>query len=297
MGFVKDITDQMRAEEETLESQNFLVNLLEAIPAPVFYKDIEGRYLGFNMAYEDFFGKSKEELIGKNVFDISPVELATVYHAKDEELFKRLGIQTYETQVKDAQSIFHDVVFNKASTVDSFGYETKNDEKEKIQDTFKKYKREQSHSIKVSKICEGIATRMDFNEHDVSQIRTAGLMHDIGKIDIEEEFNKIKRHPEKGYRIVRIVKQFTEIAKYVLQHHEKWDGTGYPRGLKGEEISVPARIIAVADAYDAMTTNRVYAKALSKEEAINEIKRCSGTQFDPEIVEVFMKILVTEYIT
>ena len=115
----RDITEHKKAEEEILESKNLLEALLESVPAPMFYKDINGRYLGFNRAYEDFFGNTKEELIGKSVFDISPVELARIYHAKDVELFERPGTQIYETQVKDARGILHDVVFYKATMVSS----------------------------------------------------------------------------------------------------------------------------------------------------------------------------------
>jgi len=119
-----DITDRKQAEEEIIESKNFLATLLESIPAPVFYKDIDGRYLGFNRAFEDFFGKTKDELIGKSVFDINPVKLARIYHAKDVELFERPGTQTYETQVEDARGVLHDVVFYKASTVNFRGMVT-----------------------------------------------------------------------------------------------------------------------------------------------------------------------------
>jgi HD-GYP domain-containing protein (c-di-GMP phosphodiesterase class II) len=106
----------------------------------------------------------------------------------------------------------------------------------------------------------------------------------------------MQRHPEIGYRILSSVNEFSVIADDVLEHHERWDGKGYPRGLKGEESSLRARIIAVADAYDAMTTNRTYEKALSEEEATNEIRRCSGTQFDPEVTRAFIeKVLGQEW--
>jgi putative nucleotidyltransferase with HDIG domain len=164
------------------------------------------------------------------------------------------------------------------------------------------------HSKRVSEFCEDIAAKMNFNKENVSQIRIAGLMHDIGKIGIDEnilnkpqklssdEWKEIERHSEIGYRILSSVNEFSEIAEHVLEHHEKWNGKGYPRGLKGEEISLQARIIAVADAFDAMTRDRAYGKALSEEEAINEIRRCSGTQFDPEIAGVFVeKVLGKEW--
>jgi HD-GYP domain-containing protein (c-di-GMP phosphodiesterase class II) len=145
---------------------------------------------------------------------------------------------------------------------------------------------------------------MNFTKDDVNQIRIAGLVHDIGKIGIKEEIlNKaggldndewaeIKRHPEAGFRILSTTIEFSEISEFVLQHHERWNGSGYPNGLKGEEIPIEARIIAVADAYDAMTTERTYKNAFSKYEAINELKRCSGTQFDPEIVEAFVNKVI-----
>lgn len=166
---------------------------------------------------------------------------------------------------------------------------------------YEKNNREMLHSKRVSKLCEMIAIKMNFDVDDINQMRIAGLMHDIGKIGIDEkvlnksdklnneEWIDMKRHSEVGYRILSSVNEFSEIAEYVLEHQEKWDGTGYPRSLQGEEISIQARIIAVADAYDAMTTERTYSHALSEEEAIVEIKRCSGTQFDPEIVKVFIE--------
>lgn len=164
--------------------------------------------------------------------------------------------------------------------------------------------REKKHSKRVSKICEAIASRMKFNEDDVNHLRLAGLMHDIGIIGIDEnilmkprklnwkERNEVERHSEIGYRILSSVNEFSKLANYVLEHHERWDGKGYPRGLKGEEISLQARIIAIADAYDSMTSHRSFRKTLSEEEAINELKRCSGKQFDPNFVNIFIDMVL-----
>lgn len=166
---------------------------------------------------------------------------------------------------------------------------------------FEKSNREMMHSKRVSEICEEIAINMNLDKETINAVRTAGLMHDIGKMGIDEkilnkpqslnheEWKQIKRHPEIGYRILSSVNEFSEIASYILEHHERWDGKGYPKGLMGEEISLQARIIAVADACDAMTSDRAYRKGLSEEEAIIEIKRCSGTQFDPDITKILMK--------
>lgn len=167
---------------------------------------------------------------------------------------------------------------------------------------FQKNEQNMLHLKRVSKVCESIANAMELEKSAVNQIRVAGLMHNIGHIGIDEnilnkaqklnsdEWNEIKRHPEIGYRILSSSNDFSEIAVCILEHHERWDGTGYPKGLRGEEISLQARIIAVADAYVAMTSEKTYRKQITAEEAINEILRCSETQFDPVIISVFAKI-------
>jgi diguanylate cyclase (GGDEF)-like protein/PAS domain S-box-containing protein len=166
---------------------------------------------------------------------------------------------------------------------------------------YEKNHREMLHSNRVSKLCETIAMAMKLDTDEVNQIKIAGLMHDIGKIGIDEkilnkpgrlskeEFKEIKRHSEIGYRILSSVNEFSEIADYVLEHQERWDGTGYPRGIKGENISLQARIIAVADAYDAMITKRSYQPEMTEKEAAEEIRRCSGSQFDPYVAEIFIE--------
>lgn len=170
-----------------------------------------------------------------------------------------------------------------------------------ISSLYEKSNTEVLHSKGVSKICEDIATHMNFKKEDVNHIRIAGLMHDIGKIGINDnilnkvekltsdEWHDVMRHSEIGYQILRSVNEFSKIADYVLEHHERWNGKGYPKGLKGEEISIEARIITIADAYHAMISDRAYRKALSEEEAIKEIIRGSGMHFDPNIAKVFVE--------
>ena len=165
---------------------------------------------------------------------------------------------------------------------------------------FEKSNREAIHSNRVSSLCKAIGSKMNFDKESVNQIGIAGLIHDIGKIGIDEKIlNKpgsltadekveIERHPEIGWRLLSSTNEFSVLAQFVLSHHEKWDGSGYPHGIKGKEIPLESRIIAVADAYDAMTSERSYRKALCKDAATKELTRCSGTQFDPEIVDVFV---------
>ena len=171
---------------------------------------------------------------------------------------------------------------------------------------FEKSSREAMHSKRVSGICQAISSKMNFNKDAVNQMRIAGLMHDIGKIGVDEKIlNKtgcltkeerveMEKHPEIGWKILSSATEFSELAQFILSHHERWDGGGYPNGLKAEEIQIEARIISVADAYDAMTSNRSYKEGMSQEKAIAELKRYSGTQFDPEIVEIFVNDVLSK---
>ena len=156
------------------------------------------------------------------------------------------------------------------------------------------------HSMRVTMYSMILAKKLNLDDTMLEEIETAGLLHDIGKIGIpqsilckpgkltNEEFEVMKSHPEQGEKMLKDIKKLTLISNWLRTHHEKWDGTGYPNGLKGEEIPLSGRIIALADTYDAMTSDRPYRKALSHETAIDEIKRCAGTQFDPVLAQLFI---------
>ncbi len=149
-----------------------------------------------------------------------------------------------------------------------------------------------------------IAREMGLAEPEVENVRLAGLLHDIGKIGIieallerpaelsEDEFPPLRLHPEKGVAILAPIRQLQDVLPGVLHHHERMDGSGYPHGLKGEEIPLAARIVAVADSFDAMVSERPYKKGLSVREAVTELKRCAGSQFDRAVVEVFARYLL-----
>jgi diguanylate cyclase (GGDEF)-like protein/PAS domain S-box-containing protein len=173
---------------------------------------------------------------------------------------------------------------------------------------YEKSNREMMHSSRVGQICEKIGMRMKLDQDEINQIRTAGLIHDIGKMGIDEkilnkpgtlsddEWKEIQRHPEIGYRILSSANEFSEMANCILEHHERWDGRGYPKGLKGEEISLQGRIVAVADSFDAMTSDRTYRKGLAQDDAIAEIKRCAGTHFDPLVAKMLVEVVYSEKI-
>jgi len=164
-----------------------------------------------------------------------------------------------------------------------------------------KNKREELHSRRVSALCENLAVALEMSEHQVSEIKLLGLLHDIGKIAISEsilnkegkltkdEWDEMKRHPEIGYRILVSVEEMNELARHVLAHHERFDGKGYPKALEGYEIPIQARIISIADSFDAMTSERTYRKSVSFEQAALELKRNAGTQFDPDLAKVFVE--------
>ena len=164
-----------------------------------------------------------------------------------------------------------------------------------------KYEESESHNSKVADYAEAIARAKRMRKADVEDIRTAGLLHDIGKVMIsdeilmkvdkltERETKEVRQHPEIGYQILKEVDDYAHLAEVVLCHHEWWDGTGYPRGMKMMGIPLGSRIISVADAFETMTGGRAYLVPKSRDEAVEELRRCAGTQFDPEIVSVFIE--------
>lgn len=164
-----------------------------------------------------------------------------------------------------------------------------------------KYDKEKIHTERTSRFCESIARELKLSSKEVEDARISGILHDIGKIIVpqeilnktgklnKEELEIIRKHPVTGYQILKSVDEFSYLAEAVLYHHERLDGTGYPEKLKGEKIPLLSKIITVADAYEAMTSERNYKKIMDKEQAIMELKRCTGTQFDLEIVQVFVE--------
>jgi diguanylate cyclase (GGDEF)-like protein/PAS domain S-box-containing protein/putative nucleotidyltransferase with HDIG domain len=479
-----DITKRKKAEEEKIKQSQLIISLLDSIPDLIFYKDINGVYLGCNQQFEKFVGKSKNEIVGKTDIELFDLDTAEMFRHNDEEMFKlnmsrkteeviiypdgkSIIVDTIKTPYLDSEGniigiigvsrdisdkikaenkisylTFHDQLtglYNRRYyekeltrfegeqgapltlmmadvnglklTNDAFGqkagdlllqkaanilknasgaedivariggdefvillHEANSDRANSIIDNvnkaienektnkgilsvsigyaikginedinkvfkraedemyryklsdslsmrhktidlilntlYEKNQREMIHSKRVGELCEAIALEMDFDTDAVKQIRIAGLMHDIGKIGIDdkilnkseplsrEEWIINKQHAEIGYRILGSVSEFSIIASFVLAHHERWDGEGYPNGIKGEDIPIQSRIIAIADSYDAMMNDRPYRQAKQEDEVIDEIIDCSGSQFDPEIVNIFInKVLKKNKLT
>jgi len=171
-----------------------------------------------------------------------------------------------------------------------------------------KYEAERIHSDRVSEISVKIGETLNLTNEEIKELRTAAMFHDIGKISIpddiinkpgkltRDEFEIIKTHTEVGYEILRAADEYSQLAIYASSHHERWDGQGYPHGLKELEIPLFSRIIALADSYEAMTSDRPYRTRLTDDAAANEIVRYAGTQFDPELAKLFVeKVLKREF--
>jgi diguanylate cyclase (GGDEF)-like protein/PAS domain S-box-containing protein/putative nucleotidyltransferase with HDIG domain len=163
--------------------------------------------------------------------------------------------------------------------------------------------REKEHSILVSELCQEIGRALGLPEVEIRKLKDVGYLHDIGKIILDtdllnknyplddEELAEMKRHATVGYRILNSFDFSMDLAEAVLAHHERWDGTGYPKGLKGEEIPLVARIIAIAESYDRMIHDTHNRPGMSKEEALRIIKEESGAQFDPALVDLFIQLM------
>ena len=161
----------------------------------------------------------------------------------------------------------------------------------------------EQHVERTSRMSIELGKRLGIKKQELGQLGLLATLHDIGKVSIperilhkegkltEEEWEIMKSHTVKGYEIAKITQEVRPIAKCILCHHERWDGNGYPYGLKGEQIPLLSRIIAIVDSHDVMTHDRPYHKAMTMEESIQELRRCAGTQFDPQIVEVFISML------
>ncbi|MBC7960226.1 MAG: diguanylate cyclase, partial [Vallitaleaceae bacterium] len=170
----------------------------------------------------------------------------------------------------------------------------------------KKSPREESNAKEVSAVCQSIGRALGLSPTKITKLKMAGLLHDIGTIAIEQrvlnnpgkltkkQWSEVKRHSDIGYRILISSPEMIDLAEFIRAHHERWDGKGYPVGLKSEKIPLEARIIALADSYVAMTSPRLYKSVLSKAEAIEEIQKNAGIQFDAEIAKVFVEKVLGE---
>jgi diguanylate cyclase (GGDEF)-like protein/PAS domain S-box-containing protein len=159
------------------------------------------------------------------------------------------------------------------------------------------------HAHRLEDLCVRLGRQVKLSSSQLSDLNLLAQVHDLGKVGIpdnilfkpgplnDQEWEIMQQHPEKGYRIAQSTSDLAGIADLILKHHERWDGKGYPLGLAGDEIPIECRILAIADSFDAMTNDRPYRKAISVEESLEELKQCAGSQFDPELVDIFVHMM------
>lgn len=221
-----------------------------------------------------------------------PVQLSIAlgYAVKDAlsksvpEIFKEADARMYRNKLLEQKSSYGSLIASLQNTL-----------YEKSQET-------EEHAVRLRTLAHQMGKALKFPPHEMDNLDLLATLHDIGKIAIPEElllkagpltpteFKIMQTHSEVGYRIARTNAHLTQVAEGILAHHERWDGAGYPRGLKGGKIPLIARIIAIIDSYDAMTHDRVYRKAVDPAEALLEMQRCAGGQFDPELVKTFLEL-------
>jgi len=168
---------------------------------------------------------------------------------------------------------------------------------------FEKSQETEEHAERMMALSKEIALALGLSDSQQNELELLAALHDIGKMNIpsdilgkpgklnDEEWGLIRKHPEVGFRIAQATSELKPIAKFILSHHERWDGKGYPQGLKGENIPLLSRILSIVDSFDAMTNARSYRSALTKEEAMEEIIKNAGSQFDPKITQLFVEII------
>jgi len=256
----------------------------------------------FAIVIKDMTNKDSERLVDRIYEHISDEKVENVIVSVSIGWESRIS---YEESLRDIYIKAENHMFRKKlSESQSMRHQTI---KAIVESLNEKNKREKEHSEHVSVLAGKTAKAMGLSDQKVKEIQMTGLLHDIGKIAIREkllnkkgkltteEYEEIKRHPESGYQILKSVDAYSSIAEDILSHHERYDGLGYPKGLKGKEIPLVARIIAIADAYDAMVSDRSYRMGMTHEAALKEINEHSGTQFDPIISEIFVAMLEEEH--
>ena len=232
---------------------------------------------------------SADVLADENGKERIPITISPGYAIKNkvsEDIYLMLKLaedRMYKDKLLESRSAKSHIVKTLVSTL-----------QEKSQET-------EEHARRMKRLALATGERIGLSHSEMDRLSLLATLHDIGKTVVSkkiltkpgkltpEEWEEVKQHPAAGYRICSATEEFSHIALEVLSHHERWDGKGYPRGIRGEEIPLLARLISIVDAYDVMTNGRPYKSAMSKKEAVEELENCAGTQFDPELVKVFIE--------
>lgn len=219
-----------------------------------------------------------------------PVSLSIGCAVSDQEapnmqhLFREADNRMYREKIQSVKSGRNDIVQGLTTAIEARDFAT------------------EGHCDRLQKLTVPLARSLNLSENRINDLLLLARFHDLGKVGTpdrilfkpgclkSDEYQEMKRHCETGHRIARSVMDLKPVADWILKHHERWDGQGYPLGLQGTEIPLECRVIAIADAYDAMTSDRPYRNAMSHKNAVEELRRCAGTQFDPELTEQFIAL-------
>lgn len=316
---------KIEMERDLRKSERKFRSYVQNAPVGVYVVSEDGNYLEVNKAAADMTGYSEEELLEMKITDLHPSEALGEAREAFEELLDEGEMEVelpYLT--KDGAKGYMVINAVKISEDRYLGFtldvtNRKEAERKLEQATLgtlqalnrtieAKDEYTGEHIDRVQNLSVKVGQELGLFKERLEQIRYASILHDIGKIGVpdsilgkpgeltNEEWKEMEKHPKIGERIVSQVDQLTRAAEIIGQHQEHYNGSGYPDGLEGDEITLEARIVSVADAWDAMRTNRPYRNALPKEEAIKELEENKGTQFDPKIVDVLLAILRQEQV-
>ncbi len=324
MAMVRDIADRKRAEKALAHSVRRNEALLQAIPDMMFVLTKDGTFTDFKADRDEDLAIPRDEIIGKNVRDVgfSDNYVESIFDCVKEalatgeartfeyELERPKGLCFYEARVvpvkeDEVLSVVREITDRKIAydevkkSLNGTIYAMS-----KMVETRDPYT--SGHQLRVAKLARAIAEEMSLSDNQVESIFLAAVVHDVGKISIPEgilskpgpltelEMNIIKNHPQVGFDILKNVEFGKPITRFVLQHHERLDGSGYPLGLKDRDIAVEARILSVADVVEAMSSHRPFRPALGQEKALDEISSYRGVLYDADVVDVCLKLFHEE---
>jgi PAS domain S-box-containing protein/putative nucleotidyltransferase with HDIG domain len=326
-GIIQDISHQKKMHDHIFIEKHFLENLLDNLPDAVYFKDIQNRIIKANRFYIQGTGLSKEEIMGKTDFDFFSFDQAQEMFKDDQQVIttgkpivgkieKTTLSNGEKNQVITTKIPMHDkqgkVIGTMGITRDITAHANLEEEKFsmmintlevlgkalELRDPYTF-----NHTRFVSKIAQYIAAELKWDAHRLLGVKLAGELHDLGKIAIpidilnrpgklsDLEYNLIKEHSHSCYELMKDFAFPFPLAKAVYQHHERIDGSGYPQGLGGSEIITEAKILAVSDVLEAMTSHRPYREALGIEVAKDELKSGRGTKYDSEIVDIAINLI------
>ena len=326
-GIIEDITQHKKIEEELALERDFLQNLLDNIPDAVYFKDRKNRIIKVNKFYLQGMKKSPEEIIGKTDFDFFPYEQAKQMFEDDNYVLrtgKPIVGKIERTLLPDGR--WNQVITTKIPMYNREGKIIGTMGITRDMTAYAHLERERlelvvnslealgkvleirdpytyGHTKRVAYLAQCLAKELGWDENKILGMRLAGQLHDIGKIGVptdilvksgllsELEYKIVQAHVEKGYQLLKGIKSNFPLAEVIYQHHERLDGSGYPRGLRGEEILEEARILAVCDVLEAMTHRRPYREAKGLDEALGELKKGAGIKYDKKIVSLLLKII------